>query len=89
MTVQKAIARAWKDPAYRSKLIDDPHTALEELGADIAPGMKINVLQDTSNHAHIVIPVAPDNHVEMAFDELEGVAGGTSGNNCALSLPIC
>ena len=50
MTINKVIARAWTDSAYKSKLIDSPHDALAEMGMNVREGTKVTVLQNTAQN---------------------------------------
>lgn len=78
MTIGKAIARAWKDSAYRSKLLSDPHAALTEVGVDVPVGVTVRVLENTKDVRHVVLPVAPEDAGELSAEALEAVAGGGS-----------
>ncbi len=42
----KAIARSWKDEAYRDLLLDDPSAALADLGVTVPEGVVIRVVPD-------------------------------------------
>jgi|AntAceMinimDraft_12_1070368.scaffolds.fasta_scaffold35604_3 hypothetical protein len=42
----KAIARSWKDDAFRALLLDEPHAALLELGVDVPAGVTVRVVPD-------------------------------------------
>ncbi len=77
MTIAKAIARAWTDAAYKTKLASDPHAALAEAGVSIPTGTTVKVIENTANTAHVVLPVAPAKASEMSVRELEKVAGGS------------
>ena len=77
MTVANAIARAWTDAAYKTKLVSDPHAALAETGVKVPAGMTVKVVENTANTQHLVLPVAPGKAKEMSIDELEKVAGGS------------
>ena len=43
MTIAKAIARAWTDAAYKTKLVSDPHAALSEAGVSIPTATTVKV----------------------------------------------
>ena len=49
-----AVAKAWVDPAYKSRLIADPKTAIEEIGHDIGP-MHLVVLENTPDVHNMVV----------------------------------
>lgn len=54
----EVIAKAWKDDAYRARLIADPETVLSEAGAKVPDGLKVTVLANSPTIAHAVIPYA-------------------------------
>lgn len=54
----EVIAKAWKDDAFRARLIADPHKVLEEAGLKVPAGMKVTVLANSATVANIVIPYA-------------------------------
>ena len=71
MTVAKAIARAWTDPDYKAKLLNDPHAALADVGVSIPAGTTIKVLENTADTQHIVLPISPAKVGELSVEELE------------------
>ncbi len=79
MTIAKAIARAWSDPDYKTMLLNDPHTALAEVGVDVSTGAKVKVLENSADTHHMVLPLAPANVDELSADALEKIAGGMGG----------
>lgn len=82
MTIVKAIARAWTDARYKTKLLTDSHAALAEHGVEIPAGVTVKVLENTADTQHIVVPVPPGNAGELSTGDLERVAGGmTTGND--------
>lgn len=78
MTIAKAIARAWSDAGYKAKLLSDPHAALTEAGVDVPSGTTVQVVEDSADTRHIVLPLAPKQAGEMSIGELEKVAGGST-----------
>ena len=50
-----AIARAWRDSAFRSRLISDPKRVLIEIGLQIPESMAVRVFEDTPDIKHISI----------------------------------
>ncbi len=69
----KAVARAWRDKAFRATLLADPKTALAEAGIEVPAGVTIKVLEDRADKLHLVIPSAAGRQIADA--DLEGVAG--------------
>ncbi len=76
MSIAKVIARAWRDSAYKAKLLSDPHAALAEAGLEVPAEIKLNVLEDTKDSTHLVLPAAPNKTNALSNDELEKIAGG-------------
>jgi hypothetical protein len=76
MSISKVIGRAWADPAYKAKLLNDPHTALAEAGIPVPTGTKLKVVEDTADTKHVVLPAAPPNAGELSPQDLEKVAAG-------------
>ncbi len=74
MKISKVIARAWTDPAYKAKLLSDPHAALAEAGVEVPAGVTVKVVENTADTTHLVLPTRPER--ELSSDEIEALAGG-------------
>ncbi len=48
------VARAWTDPAFKTRLLADGNKAVEEMGCDV-PGLKLVVLENTPAVHHMVV----------------------------------
>jgi hypothetical protein len=70
----KVITRAWSDPAYKAKLLADPHTALAEAGLQALAGLTIKVVENTDSLVHLVLPAPPTG--EISEESLAQVSGG-------------
>ncbi len=68
------VQRAWSDPVFKAKLLEDGNAALSAIGAQIRPGLKVKVLENTTTTIHLVL--APESPEELSEGELDGVAGG-------------
>ena len=55
----KIIAKAWKNEAFRKRLIKSPHKALAKEGVEVPAGVKVKVLQNTATVMHLVVPNQP------------------------------
>ncbi len=75
------IEHAWTDADYKAKLLADPRSALSEAGIDLPPGMAIEVLVDTDDTRHFVLPPSPLAADEMSIEDLENVAGGLGSSD--------
>ena len=67
--------KAAEDEAFRSRLLEDPDTAIkEELGVSMPEGLKINVLEDTADTTNVVLPP------RARLDEVELESISAAGN---------
>src|SRR5262249_16684922 len=55
MNGAKVVARAWTDPGYRARLLDDGTAAIAELGFKGPQGEHIVVLENTPTVHHVVV----------------------------------
>jgi hypothetical protein len=78
----KIIARAWRDPSFKAKLLADPQGTLRDAGVRIPDGVTVNVVENTGTHFHFVLPAKPSEALTDAA--LDKVAGGSS---CVGGLP--
>ncbi|WHX23345.1 nitrile hydratase subunit alpha [Streptomyces malaysiensis subsp. malaysiensis] len=51
----KVVARAWTDPEYRGRLLDDGTAAIKELGFSGPQGEHIVVVENTATTHHVVV----------------------------------
>jgi hypothetical protein len=71
----KIVARAWREPGFKTKLMADPLTTLKAAGAAPPPGVTVTVVEDAATLVHVVLPPKP---VGALSDEaLEKASGGT------------
>ena len=57
------IAKAWSDPAFKTKLLADPHAALKEVGITVVAGKKVKVVENADRLIHLVLPPKPDGNL--------------------------
>ncbi len=56
--LQRLVARALADPAYRARLLEAPREAVaEELGVELPPGLEVTVIEERADRIAIVLPV--------------------------------
>jgi len=70
----KIIAKAWRDPAFKTALIANPAAALKAEGIDVPAGMAVTVVENTDKQFHLVLPPVPSD--ELSDETLDAVAGG-------------
>jgi hypothetical protein len=70
------IARAWRDEAFRQRLLTDPAAVLREQELEVPPGVQLRVLEDTDQVIHLVVPRKPALLGQVSDEELASVAGG-------------
>jgi nitrile hydratase len=51
----QVVARAWKDPAYKERLLDDGTAAIAELGYSGAQGEKLTVVENTPSIHNVIV----------------------------------
>jgi hypothetical protein len=70
----KVIAQAWSDEEFKQRLKDDARAALAEHGIDVPQDKQIEVVENTAETVHLVLPAQPEG--EISEKELANVAGG-------------
>ncbi len=50
----KAVAKAWRDPAFRELLVKGPAAALTSMGYEVPKGISLRVLEDSDDVTHQV-----------------------------------
>jgi len=70
----KIIAKAWKDPAFRKKLIAKPKEALKEMGYDAPANIEVRIQEDDARHFTFVLPATPKGFQELDEAELKQLA---------------
>lgn len=76
---QDIITKAAEDDAFREQLKRDPRATVEhEFGAPLPAGMDVTVLEESPNHAYLVLPMSSS---ELSEDELArlSAAGQATG----------
>ena len=69
------IARAWEDESFKTRLMNDPKSVVEELSGETLPKeMKVTIFQETTTSVCLVLPKNPDE--ELTEEDLSRVVGG-------------
>ncbi len=78
---REVIDQAMTDPDYREGLKSDPRAALAEKGLNLPQNISIEVIEDTADTVHLVLPAVPTEG-SLSDEDLEQIAGG--GHSCSL-----
>jgi nitrile hydratase len=73
--LENIIEAAWKDPAFKERLLKDPRAALKQMHLDLPADLNVQVHEETAKTVHLVLPQDPS-RTELSDEELEAVAGG-------------
>lgn len=79
---RELIVRAYKDAAFKQKLLSNPKATVGEiLGTEVPEYFEIKVFEQPANALYLVVPANIDSNsgsAELTEEELEAVAGGCS-----------
>jgi hypothetical protein len=57
--IQKVIAKAWADEAFKQRLISQPSETLREEGVDTPPDVELCVVESTDKLVYLILPPRP------------------------------
>ena len=82
--IQKIIAKAWADDAFKQRLLSKPSETLREKGIEVPSEVEIRVVESTSNVYYVVLPPRPSSgevDVEVADERVAALmfCGGGGG----------
>lgn len=70
------VAKAWSDEDFKRRLLAEPAAVLEEFGIEPPRGVELQVVEDTDEVCHLVLPSSPAG--ELTDEELTCSAGTDS-----------
>jgi len=71
------VARAWRDPEYKQRLIANPKEVLIEAGSSVPDELEVRVVENTSDVRYLILPESPARSRGSLTDEaLDAVSGG-------------
>jgi len=76
-TWAKIVAKAWSDPEFKARLVNDPEDVLTSHGIEIPSGMHVEVNECTKDTFYLILPEKPSS--ELMEKQLESIAAGHSG----------
>ncbi|MGO4111086.1 NHLP leader peptide family RiPP precursor [Paenibacillus sp. YAF4_2] len=60
ITRDQIIQKAWEDDAFMQQLLQDPKSAIKDaFGVDIPESIEVTAVEETPEHAYLVIPPKP------------------------------
>ncbi len=77
--------RTWSDPAFKAKLMQNPHEALQECGVKLPAQAKVHVHEEDHKTWHITLRQAPPHKTILSAEQLRSVAGGNADTECCCS----
>ena len=69
------IAKAWSEPLFKQRLLENPKSVSEEYGIPVPEGLELRVVENTPGVIHIVLPSKPAGDL-LTDEQLEAIAGG-------------
>jgi hypothetical protein len=82
----KIVARAWKDPEFKKKLLSNPKSALRDMNISLPENKEGRILEEEPNVVTIFLPKRPANAPELSEKELAVLAGGGAWADAATLL---
>jgi nitrile hydratase alpha subunit len=77
-SVKEAVRKSCLDQTFKSRLLGQPTETLRTEGCDLPPGVAVEVLQDTAEVLHLVLPFkGMSSEVELSDEKLALVVGGS------------
>jgi hypothetical protein len=71
---EKIVKKAWKDDAFRKRLVSNPVTALTEEGLEPPRDTQVKIVENTSSIVYLTLPAKPA--AELSEEDLLRVVGG-------------
>lgn len=83
------IARAWKDPEYKKRLMKNPRKVMEEAGYTLPKDLEVKVIEDKPNTYTFCLASSPIHEKELQEESLKQVAGSGTGSGTGQSCGGC
>ena len=64
------VAKAWSDPKFKQKLLNNPKACLAEKGIQITTDIKIH--ENTAHCIHLTLPMKPEGLDEQDWEKASG-----------------
>lgn len=76
--VANVVAQAAVDASYRQQLLSNPAATLQSAGIVVPSGMNVQVLENTSTTAYVVVPQRPSGVSDADLQQTSSSSGGSS-----------
>jgi len=73
------VARAWRDAAFRQRLLAEPVATLREAGIAVPDDVQVRVVEDTDTLIHLILPARPAGDLSDEDLDQTAAAGGSPG----------
>ena len=71
----QVVAKAWQDPAFKTKLLKSPAQTLKEFGIE-GKGMTYKIVEASKDETYFILPAKPEGKLSEA--ELRNIAAAAS-----------
>jgi len=58
----KIVAKAWLDPAFKQRLMENPTEVIEEEGIDVPEGIEVRVIETPESKRYFILPEEPPHY---------------------------
>jgi Nitrile hydratase, alpha chain len=80
----RVVAKAWSDPAFKKKLLNDPDATLAAEGITMHKGIRFEIHESTNKVVHLSMPSMPEG--ELSMETLEKIAAAGPCDCCHLQV---
>lgn len=75
----KIVAKAWKDPAFKAQLKENPKQVFATYGIEVPQEINLAIIENTEQTHYILLPSKPEG--ELTEKSLEDIAAGTESGS--------
>ena len=87
---EEIIIKAWKNPAFKKKLLQNPKAVFKEEGISLPETVQVRVYEDSPTLINFVLPPTPQHIDEIEEDEIKKIAAGSMSRieNCGPEITL-
>src|SRR5262249_7079815 len=84
------IERAWRDPAFKARLLAQPEAVFAEAGLPVPRGQRVKVVEESETLTYLGLP-PPPGEADPSDAQLEAAGGGVlpTLTSCAARISGC